>query len=289
MTDSYLQPTRSYGTLGGLTEGFSLEMTARDADALAEAVGDLPAATRIAVTYLPGEEMAARVAAASSIRNYGHIPVPHISARRLTSVVELESFLDRLSIEASIDRAFVVGGDLRAPAGPYPDAKSVIASGLLAKYGLSRIGVAGYPEGHPSISEHDLKLDLRTKLAMLRDLGHEGVVNTQFSFDAGAILQWLEALRSDGVTATVRVGIPGPTTVKSLLRFAARCGVGASTAVLQKYGISLTRLLSPVGPDRLLAELGARLDAERHGDVRLHFYPFGGLAGTARWAKTLVR
>ncbi|MCV9938375.1 methylenetetrahydrofolate reductase [Boseaceae bacterium BT-24-1] len=288
MTGSLSRLPPSQGTLGNLIDGFSLEMTARDSDALAEAAPDLPAATRIAVTYLPGEDMSARVAAAAMIRSYGHIPVPHISARRLASALELERFLDRLSTEASIDRAFVVGGDLREPAGPYPDAKSVIASGLLAKFGLARIGVAGYPEGHPSISEHDLKLDLLTKLTMLRDLGHEGVVNTQFSFDAGAILRWLEALRNDGVTATVRIGIPGPTTVKSLLRFAARCGVGASTAVLQKYGISLTRLLSPVGPDRLLAELGSRLSDGAHGDVKLHFYPFGGLARTARWAKTLI-
>lgn len=288
MAGSSQQLDRSYGTLASLIEGFSLEMTAKDGGALVEAAPDLPAGTRIAVTYLPGEDMGARVAAATLIRCQGHIPVPHISARRLKSALELEAFLDRLSAEAAIDRAFVVGGDLREPAGPYPHAMSVIASGLLAKYHLSRIGVAGYPEGHPSISERDLKVDLLAKLRVLRDLGHEGVVNTQFSFDANAILRWLEELRNDGVTATVRVGVPGPTTVKSLLRFAARCGVGASTTVLQKYGISLAKLLSPIGPDRLLGDLGARLDPAEHGDVRLHFYPFGGLAGTARWVKTLA-
>ncbi len=60
---------------------------------------------------------------------------------------------------------------------------------------------------------------------------------------------------------------------------------GASARVMAKYGLSITQLLNSAGPDALVAELAARLDPHIHGDVRLHFYPFGGLAKTAEWLK----
>ena len=81
----------------------------------------------------------------------------------------------------------------------------------------------------------------------------------------------------------VRVGVPGPANVKTLLRFAARCGVGASTKVMSKYGVSITRLLTTAGPDALIIDLARGLDPARHGEVLLHFYPFGGLVKTAEW------
>ena len=52
---------------------------------------------------------------------------------------------------------------------------------------------------------------------------------------------------------------------------------------MAKYGLSLTQLLGGAGPGPLIEELGERLSADVHGDVRLHFYPFGGLEKTAEW------
>ena len=280
---------RSRVEIRRLVEGFSVEITSKDRDNLREAAAHLPAETRIAVTYLPGEDMEARVATAAAVRGVGHVPVPHISARRLTSADELERFLRQLRERAAIDRAFVVGGDLHEAAGPYPDAMAIIRSGALARHGVARVGIAGYPDGHPDIPVATLTRSLVEKVGALREAGHEPVINTQFSFDHDSILTWLERLRQDGVTATVRVGVPGPTSVKTLLRFAARCGVAASASVVQKYGISLTKLLSPVGPDRLVRHLAEGMDLGRHGDVRLHFYPFGGLAGTARWLEIFMQ
>ncbi len=103
------------------------------------------------------------------------------------------------------------------------------------------------------------------------------------------MLNWLEQVRSAGVQATVRVGIPGPASVKRLLAFAARCGVGASTKVMAKYGLSITKLLSTAGPDQIVQEYAEKLDRAKHGDVLLHFYPFGGLRTTAEWVRTLAR
>ena len=45
----------------GITDGFSLEMTAKDESSLRDAAPLIPADTPIAVTFLPGEDVAADV------------------------------------------------------------------------------------------------------------------------------------------------------------------------------------------------------------------------------------
>jgi methylenetetrahydrofolate reductase (NADPH) len=55
---------------------------------------------------------------------------------------------------------------------------------------------------------------------------------------------------------------------------------------MRKYGVSITKLLSTAGPDLLVREIEAGLDREVHGDVGLHFYPFGGLRQTAEWLQS---
>ena len=271
--------------LARMLAAHSIEMTAKDVDALRDARHLIPQGTSVSITFLAGETARARVAAASQVRSYGFFPRPHISARRIASQQELESFLADLASQAQTDRAFVVAGDLPGPAGPYFDALAVINSGLLGKYGVRHVGISGYPEGHPDFPAEKLWQALRDKHRALTDLGHSCDVVTQFGFDAQPVLDWLAQLRDRGIAAPVRIGVPGPASVKTLLRFAARCGVGASASVMAKYGVSITRLLSTAGPDALISELAASLDPAQHGEVFLHFYPFGGLARTAQWVR----
>lgn len=266
-----------------LLHGHSLEITARDGDKIALLAGRVLQGTPVAVTFLPGEDAPARIHAARMLREAGYTPVPHISARRLRSERELDDFLAAVTDQAGVDRAFVIAGDLPEAAGPYADALAVIRSGLLARRGIKQVGIAGYPEGHPGISDEMLAKALRDKREALLEAGHDVWIATQFGFDADPVLTWLEALHSAGIDMPVRVGVAGPASVKSLLRFAARCGVGVSAKVVAKYGLSITQLLGNAGPGPLISELSARLDPARHGEVRLHFYPFGGLEKTADW------
>lgn len=266
-----------------LIRSFSLEMTAKDIASLDEAAPLIAPGTPISVTYLPGEEMPARVAAARAVKAHGFVPVPHISARRILSRDDLTQFLDALDHEVGISRAFVIAGDPPAPMGPFDDALAVIRSGLLDQAGIETVGIAGYPEGHPDIADAKLADAMHDKLAALAEQGRAAEILTQFAFDADAVLNWLERTRDDGVVVPVRVGVPGPASVKKLLRFAARCGVGASAKVMLKYGTSITRLLNTAGPERLIADLAERLDPAVHGAVMLHFYPFGSLVDTARF------
>lgn len=266
-----------------LLHAFSLEMTARDVVALEEAAGVIPQGTRIAIAFLPGETFEARLHAAVRVRALGFDPAPHISARRIASETELRGFLESLSAQASIQRLFVVAGDPPVPEGPYEDALSLIRSGMLNDLGLESIGVSGYPEGHPEIAEQALWTAMFDKRDALAELGISMTILTQFGFDAEPIVRWVERVRSHGIDALIRVGVPGPAGVRTLLRFAARCGVGTSAKVMSKYGLSLTQLIGSTGPDRLINDLTARVDPERHGPLSLHFYPFGGLAKTAEW------
>ena len=269
--------------MSSLLNAFSLEITAADGAALASVLELLPPATEVSITCLPDEAADLRLAAATAVKAAGFIPVPHICARGVGSSTELTRFAQRATTEAGTDRAFVIAGDVAKPVGPYQDALAVINSGLLARHGFSRIGIAGYPDGHPHISQDALWAALQAKRDSLKRQNHSYEIVTQFSFDKDAILAWLKRLRADGEQSLVRIGIPGPTSVRSLMSFAARCGVAASTKALAKYGLSLTKLVGQTGPDRMLRQLQDELQPSVHGAVAIHFFPFGGVRRSLEW------
>jgi methylenetetrahydrofolate reductase (NADPH) len=266
-----------------LLRDFSLEMTGKDAGRLEEARGTIPPGTRINVTFLENEDGRMRLDAVKAVKRFGYIPVPHISARRLRSGEQLEEYLSALAAEDACQNVLVIAGDPTEPLGPFDDALAVINSGLLQLYGARNIGVGGYPEGHPAIPESALWSALEAKDAALKKLGLPGVVITQFGFDVDPVLKWLEAVRERGIDMPVRVGVPGPAGVRRLLSYAARFGVGTSTGIAKKYGFSITNLMGTAGPDKFIRALDAGLDPERHGEVKLHFYTFGGLRATSEW------
>jgi methylenetetrahydrofolate reductase (NADPH) len=266
-----------------LLRDFSLEMTGKDAGRLEEARGTIPPGTRINVTFLENEDGRMRLDAVKAAKRFGYVPVPHISARRLRSQEQLEEYLSALAAEDACQNVLVIAGDPTEPLGPFDDALAVINSGLLQLYGARNIGVGGYPEGHPAIPESALWSALEAKDAALKKLGLPGVVITQFGFDVDPVLKWLEAVRERGIDMPVRVGVPGPAGVRRLLSYAARFGVGTSTGIAKKYGFSITNLMGTAGPDKFIRALDAGLDPERHGEVKLHCYTFGGLRATSEW------
>ena len=124
-----------------MVDGYSLEMTARELDGLREAAPLIRPQTQIAITFLPGEEMAQRVEAAKLVRELGFEPIVHLSARRIGSKDVLEDYLARISGEAAVKRAFLIAGDPPEHEGPYEDSMQVIETGLLEKHGVTFIGV----------------------------------------------------------------------------------------------------------------------------------------------------
>jgi methylenetetrahydrofolate reductase (NADPH) len=53
--------------------------------------------------------------------------------------------------------------------------------------------------------------------------------------------------------------------------------------VARKYGFSLADPAGTAGPGRFIRALAAGYDARLHGEVKLHFNSFGGIAATAEW------
>lgn len=266
-----------------LLEDFSLEMTGKDVPGLDEARGLIPPGSRVNITFLGNEASETRVRAARACREAGFVPVPHISARRLASQRVLEDFLQALHEIGAVEDVFIVGGDPVSPEGPFRDSLDIIESGILQAHGVRRVGITGYPEGHPQIAGADLWQALRDKHAALAAHGLSGDLITQFGFDVEPVLAWVERARELGVEATIRVGVPGPAGVKRLMTYASRFGVGTSASIARKYGFSITNLLGTAGPDRFLRELAARRRPGVHGDLKIHFYTFGGLRATSQW------
>ncbi|WP_208024644.1 methylenetetrahydrofolate reductase [Amycolatopsis pithecellobii] len=284
-----MSPTdRDTSRVSGLLHDFSLEITGKDVGDLQKAAAGVPQGTRVNVTFLANEQTSVRVRAAEVIKGLGFRPVPHISARRLTSRDELDRYLSALAEIGATEDVVVIAGDPAHPAGPFADSLAVIASGALTEYGVRSVDIAGYPEGHPKIHEDVLWRAVEEKTDALRARGLDYSVATQFVFDAATVVRWIEQLRGRGIDGPVRIGVPGPAGVQRLLRYAKRFGVSSSASVVQKYGFSLTGLLGTAGPARFIADLQSAIDPALHGEILLHFYTFGGVRATAEWVRTAL-
>ena len=243
-----------------------------------------PPGTRLHVGFLDSEDMAMRVATVRAITQCGFVAVPIIAARRLESERMLRDYLAALRTVGGFGSVMVVGGDPALPRGPYPDAGSVIGSGILDEHGVREVVVAGHPGGHPAVADGAVLWQaLAGKVAALERRGLRGAIVTQFGFDPAQVLAWIADLRAWGISVPVRVGVPGPASVRSTLANASRYGVAVSAPVAREYGFSLGDLTGDAAPDRFIQALAAGYDAAPHGEVRLHFNTFGGITRTATW------
>nr|WP_230079402.1 methylenetetrahydrofolate reductase [Xanthomonas oryzae] len=265
-----------------ITDAYSLEVSVKDIGALTKAAPRLPPGSSMFIPYLPGQHDAARLAAAQLVRSLGFEPMPHLSARRIGAPEELQAFVARLVDEAGVTRCFVIAGDPSTPKGPFADSLSLIETGVFERSGIRTIGVAGHPQGHPIMRTAEQWDVLERKCRSIQERGMAPLIVTQFGFDADMVVTWVEALRARGITHPVRVGVPGPASVAVLARYAASCGVGACASVLSNYGISIGKLFGNAGPDRFVDRLASRL-TDAHGDIRLHVFPFGGIAQSVEW------
>lgn len=273
-------------TIAALARSASIETSARN---LAEIDGYgalVPPGSDVYAAWMPGTPYHHLAGIAKRLRHVGMNPVPHITPRQLASREAAEDFLARLRAEAQVTRALVVAGDAAAPVGPYESSLQFLETGLLQQYGIRSVGIAGYPEGHPRIPGEALMEALARKIEHAARHGLELFLVSQFCFDGQTVLDWLARLRAQGIAAPVRVGVTGPASVRTLLNYGVRCGIGASMRALRTQAISLPRLLAQDAPDkfiRRLAEGGAAL-----GIAGLHCFPFGGFAQSARWLAAIA-
>jgi methylenetetrahydrofolate reductase (NADPH) len=152
-----------------------------------------------------------------------------------------------------VRRVLVIGD--RAEYGQYRRAIDVIDTGLLHQRGMRALCIAGYPDGHPFVSDEELNRALCAKIAAGEATGLAVEIVCQFCFDTRAILNYLTRLRTFGFEHPVRIGLSGPTSLAALMRYASRCGVRASAQALAKRA-GLFRCVSAWNKDPVFGVIG---------------------------------
>jgi methylenetetrahydrofolate reductase (NADPH) len=252
-------------------------------DALAAAAAR---GTAIYISAAPSRPLSEQIATARRLAARGFEPVPHIAARSFASAVELDGHLARLVDEAGVRRLLVIGGDRDAPAGYFHHAIEVIESGIPQNRGIREIGIAAYPEGHPRVAQTEIDRALAAKIEAAAATGLGVHIVTQFAFSAAPVVGFVARLRDTGIELPVRVGVAGPASVATLMRFAAICGVAASARALARHAGLGKRLFGTNAPDAVIRALAATRDTL--GDVAPHFFTFGGLGAAARWTAAVA-
>lgn len=263
--------------------GYTIEATRPKAAEIAAVAAIVGSGREFYLSSVPTQTLPELADLAAQTRRAGLEPVVHLAARRLTSKAELDDFLARLRGEADVRRVLVIAGDVDQ-AGPYADALDVIRNGRLREAGIENIGISGYPEGHAHIAADKIDAALPAKLSASTDAGLRVHIVSQFAFDAAPILAWLKRLRARGVTAPVQIGMAGPTSLTALLRYAKRCGVNASMRGMATGAAA--GLFGNVGPDKIVEALAA--EAAGLGAIAPHYFSFGGVADTARYAHNMA-
>ena len=271
--------------LASLLRVYSVEVTAHDTRSIDTVIDHARPETEVFIANLPNEKSRMVVEAARKLSRSGLVPVPHIVARNTASTGELEQLLAALRTEADVNRALILGGDRENSAGNLQSALDIIETGLLQKHGITAVALACYAESHPRIPEDVLWQALHDKLRAAKQAGLQTLLVSQFLFDPQPLIRFARLLREKGVDAPLRVGIAGPAERTKLIRYALRCGVGASLRVLRSRGDLARNVLAGETPDDLLGTIAEANAADPSlGITGAHFFTFGDPASSIQWA-----
>jgi methylenetetrahydrofolate reductase (NADPH) len=243
------------------------------------------AGTDVTITFLPGDNFRSNVETATALRRLGFNPVPHIAAREIPSREALNDFVARLRSEADVRRVLLIAGDVAAARGPFRSSRDVAATGLLQAHGISRVSIAGHPEGHPYLDEAASFASLEGWRDWSREIAVRVDLVTQFCFEAAPILKFLSKLKGRGIDLPVIVGLAGPATPATLTKFALRCGIGNSIRALRSQIGRFGRLLVDTGPDDVMHGLEAAPRMATSAISGFHVFPFGGLRKSRNWLR----
>jgi methylenetetrahydrofolate reductase (NADPH) len=267
---------------------YSIEITPHDEGKLDEIRAELRPGTAVYIAHPPNAPIDDVVKVAGKVQKLGLRATPHIIARKLESRGQLEQALAALQ-GLGVDHALAVAGDITAAQPAFDSSLEVLQTGLFSKYGFHEVGVAGHPEGSKAIGDERVEKALRGKAAFAATADFKLYFATQFGFDPTAFTDWEAETTAKGITMPIHVGMPGPASLRQLAKFAMLCGVGASMRMLTSRTSAMANLLSTQAPDEMVTYLARHRAA--HPDSRLkkvHFFAFGGVVKTARWANAVL-
>lgn len=236
---------------------------------------------RVFITFLPKMDPKKLVKTACELRADGMEPVPHLAARSMQGPEQLYEILGRLREEADVRDVLLIGGGVDKPLGSFTSTIDMLETGYFEEFGLRSIGVAGHPEGNPDIPEESIREALQYKNRYAAQHNIHMYIVTQFVYDTLPVFNWLEKLEDWGNKLPVNIGLPGPASLKALIKYARMCGVNTSWRFFRKQGTRLFKLASISTPDYMISELARYYaDTDKCPITRLHFYNFGGLKRT---------
>ena len=268
---------------------WSIEVTPNGATKVESFADCLEAGTSVNVTFLPGTDPNDTITVAKRLKDEGMNAIPHIAARSLQNAEQLDSLVSAMVSQAGVEEVLVIGGGVDNPVGDFSDSMQILGTGILQKHGISKIGVSGHPEGSPDISDDQIADALAWKNDFAASEGLSLYIETQFCFEADMVLDWERKIRGDGNKLPIRVGIPGPATIKTLFRFAQISGIGPSMRFVAKQAKNVAKLLTVQSPHLLLAGLAEGMANDEECLIQhFHYYPFGGFVKTAAYADKIA-
>jgi methylenetetrahydrofolate reductase (NADPH) len=276
------------GAIRAFLRGYSIEATPHDAKHAAEFERVLQPGTAIYVAHPPGVSLDAVVNFSGELKAQGFVPVPHIIARKLESRAQLERALEALG-KLGVDEALAIAGDIAVPNAAFDSSLEVLETGLFSRYGFREVGVAGHPEGSKAIGEQRVAQALAGKAKFAETASFKMRIVTQFGFDPDAVTEWEETTRAAGIELPIHVGMAGPASLRQLAKFAMMCGIGSSARMLMTRTGATANLLRTQAPDELVTHLARHRAVNPASRLRkAHFFAFGGVLKTARWANAVV-
>nr|PZN68404.1 MAG: hypothetical protein DIU62_04935 [Pseudomonadota bacterium] len=263
-------------------------MTCKDTEFLAEAATLVPKNTDIFIALFPNQTWDDLKVAAKAVRDAGLNPVPHVPARRVKDRNEVAEIARKLTQEAGATRMLLIAGDMPKPEGAFDSTIGVLETGELTKAGIRTIYMAGHPEGHAHMTVEQQRHFERRKVELSKEFGFELKFTTQVCFEAEPIIEWERVMRGNGITNTIRPGLGGPASIKTLLRYAKICGAGASIRALTSGKASLIAgLLKDSGPEEVVNKLAVANASGQTSFESVHLFAFGGFLKTTKWVSAV--
>ena len=249
-----------------------------------EVVKHVPPEVKVTVTSSPSRGIEATVRLCEELASAGFQIAPHLAARLVRDEAHLREILDRFRAIGVRD-VFAIAGDADTPAGEFGGATALLAAMAELGHGIEDVGISGYPESHPFIS------DETTIQVMFDKEPFATYIVSQLCLDADVIAWWIGAVRARGVRLPIHIGVAGPIGRRKLLRIAARIGVGESRRFARGHGSLLARLFlrGRYGPGALIERLTPQLADPVCGVAGFHVYTFNELETTERWRREALR
>jgi len=247
-------------------------------------VEHVPKDIALTVTASPGKGTWATVELAERLAGHGFGVAPHLSARLIRDRLELGEILRRLR-GAGIRNAFVVAGDIDEPAGEFEGATGLLEAMSEIGHDLDEVGITGYPESHPKIS------DEMTIQAMYEKVPYATYIISQICFDPEVTSDWARRVWLRGVKLPIRIGMPGYVNRQKLVRISAGIGLGESARFLHRQRNWLLKLFMPGGysPGRLIEGLKPGFADPESNIQGLHIYTFNELEQTEAWRREMLQ